>query len=269
VQTTMLSDAPPHVPPGPEVAHGDRPNVSLGDVAASATGPQTTLGGVVTHGNTSCFQTRNEVVPDNGWLRKTYATLFHELQFRSSRNALMNYYQAGVLDEQEQQTKGVVRVVGAASTAGVLAGVVQKGKMLANRCGVAGLAGLPVCAAVEIFSNCSSEVLPSHAERAKKHVHAAAKWNKISERSRVARLRILNDPHYSMDTYVGLHEALLGEREEVARIVVIPRATHQKFEEDSENVFATIKRRQLAFNRFKKFEVDEDKNEEGEESYYL
>jgi len=252
-----------------EVTHGDRPRVSLGEEAVNATIPHTSLKNVVTNGNSSRFLPANEVAPGNGWLRRTYASLFHELQFRASTNALMNYYQAGVLDEQGRKTKGLVRVVGAISTAGVLAAVVQKGKMLANRFGVAGLAGLPVCAAVEIFTSCSSDVLPSHAERAKKHVQAAAKWNKISERSRIARLRILNDPNYPLDTYVGLHEDLLGEREAVARSVVIPRATHQKFEEDSENVFASIKRRKLAFSQFKKFQLGEEKDEDGDETYYL
>jgi len=229
-----------------------------------------TMAPAVAPDNTSgSVPSTNDASPGNRRIRSMYSTLFHEMQFRASKNALMNYYQAGVLDEQGQRMKQSARILCAVSSAGLLAGLVQKGKVLADRFGVAGLAGMPIAGAVEIFSNTSSDFLPSHAERAKKHIQAAAKWNRIAEKSKVARLRILNDPAFTIGTVTTLHEQLLDQREAVAASVVIPRHVHRQFEDDEENVFASIKKRELAFNQFKKFHLDGKDEDEEEATYYL
>jgi len=209
---------------------------------------------------------------DDTVLKKIYVNLFHELQFRASKNALMNYYQAEVLDEKGYYMKTAGGVMCAASSCGILAGIVQKGKMIASRFGVAGLVGIPISAAVELYTNSASDFLPSHQERAKKHVKAAAAWNRISDRSKTARLRLLQDKQFTQDKYVALHEELLQDKESVQRSVVLPRDLHRKFNEDDANVFDAIKRRKETFKRFQKHHLDEDKTEcaESEEhAYYL
>ena len=161
----------------------------------------------------------------------------------------------------------------AASSAGILASIVQKGKMLASRFGMAGVVGMPVCAAMELFSNCSSDFLPSHQEHAKKHTQAAAAWNRISDRSRAARLRLQQDKMFSPELFIPLHDELIADKEKVQKSVVLPRELHRQFNADAESVFASIKRRKETFKKFKEYhynekDFDED-DEEDDSAYYL
>ncbi|XP_012938241.1 uncharacterized protein LOC106011814 [Aplysia californica] len=202
-------------------------------------------------------------------LRSAYVTLFREMQFRSTKNALMNYYQAEALDQQGRQIKILANVLTGLSTSGILASAVQKGKMLASKVGLCGLVSLPICAAVQVFTSSTSEFLPSHQERAKKHVSAAAAWNRISERSRAARLRILADPKCNMEKYVSLHEELLLEKENVSKTVVIPKEIHYEFNADIDKVYTTIRRRKEVFKQFQKFQLIDEKEDEDLDIYYL
>ena len=213
------------------------------------------------------LNTSEDQSPSDDNIRNTYIKLFKELQFRATKNAFMNYYQAEVLDDQSQRVSLLAKVVGGVSTTGVLGALVSKGKVLANRFGIAGLAGLPLCGMVEIFQGCSSDFLPSLQERAKRHVHAAATWKRIANRSNVAMLRINQDPTFTVDKYVEFHEELLRQKEEVSKSVVIPREVHQHFDNDVNNLFTSIKRHKDAFQQYEKFQLEAE--DTTDDTYYV
>ena len=220
---------------------------------------------------TDASTNQNHSMP-NDRLRKTYQTLFHEMQFRCKKNALMNYDYAEVLDKTGRQTNVASKVLAGASGAGLLAGIFQRGKILTNRFGMAGIAGMPFAAAVEVFTNSTSEFMPSYQERARKHIQAAASWNRISDRARAARLRLQDDPAFTADKYVVLHEELLQLKADVAKTVVIPKEIHRKFNENPEKVFASIHQAKEAFIQFKDFHMSEkkqDTDDKGDETFYL
>jgi len=206
--------------------------------------------------------------PSDDRIRKTYIKLFKELQFRATKNAFMNYYQAEQLDNKSQKVSILAKVIGGASTTGILGAIATKGKVLANRFGIAGVAGLPLFGMVELFQGCSNDFFPSLQERAKRHIQAAATWKRIANRSKVARLRINQDPTFTVEKCVEFHEELLRQKEQVSMSVVIPREIHEYFDQDVEKLFTSMKRRKDAFEQYEKFQFEvEDKS--SEDTYYM
>ena len=69
----------------------------------SFTDPQTNLAAIST-------MSKEPITPEER-LRKAYIELFHEMQFRATKNAMMNYYEAEELDGKGRVIKNSVHVV--------------------------------------------------------------------------------------------------------------------------------------------------------------
>ena len=148
--------------------------------------------------------------------RSTYRRLFHELQFRATKNALMNYYEAGEMAAKGKTFKIVTNILTAATASGLLAGVAKNGKVLTNKAGLAGMIGLPICSVVKFFEQSTSELLPNYSQTAKKHINAAAGWASLAETARAERMRIEIDLKRDVKDIAAVYNSLIERKAKVA-----------------------------------------------------
>ncbi|RUS89831.1 hypothetical protein EGW08_002361 [Elysia chlorotica] len=187
--------------------------------------------------------------------RSTYRRLFHEMQFRATKNALMNYYEAGEMTAKGKTFKIVTNILTGATASGLLAGVAQNGKVLSNKAGLAGMIGLPICSVVKFFEQSTSELLPNYSQTAKKHISAAAGWSSLAETARAERMRIDVDPKRDVKDIAAVYNTLVERKTKVASEVLIPQETHRYFREHPELVVEAVKRRGDAYKQFVEMEL--------------
>lgn len=183
-------------------------------------------------------------------LRSTYRRLFHEMQFRATKNAMMNYYEAGEMAAKGKTFKIVTNILTAATASGLLAGVVKNGKLLTNKAGLAGAIGLPICSVVKFFEQSTSELLPNYNQSAKKHIIAAAGWASLAETARAERLRMDVDSKRDVNEIATAYNNLVERKAEIASQVLIAQETHHYFSEHPEMVLEAVKRRGDAYKQF-------------------
>lgn len=182
--------------------------------------------------------------------REEYFSLFHEMQFRCTKNAMMNYHQAETYEAKGDIWSRVTSVCTAASASSVFASLLQKGQVLASRLGLAGLVGLPICGIFQFLGSSTSEFIPSYYERARKHTSAAAGWMQIAETARAMQLQMKLNPEYDLKEIARKYEELTEKKELVSKEVLIPRNTHKQFAESSETVFLALARRRSIYQEF-------------------
>ncbi|GFR58874.1 hypothetical protein ElyMa_001780500 [Elysia marginata] len=187
--------------------------------------------------------------------RSTYRRLFHEMQFRATKNALMNYYEAGEMATKGKTFKLLANVLTGVTASGLLAGVVKNGKVLTNKAGLAGVIGLPICSVVKFFEQSTSELLPNYTQTAKKHISAAAGWVSLAETARAERMRIDVEPTRDVKEIAAAYNKLVEIKAKVAAEVLIPQDTHHYFSEHPEMVLEAVKRRGDAYKQFVQLEV--------------
>lgn len=193
----------------------------------------------------------SEGYPDyEGRLREAYFSLFHEIQFRCTKNAMMNYNQAEILQTKGDMWRWVTSICTVVSASGVFGSLLQKGEVLANRFGLAGLVGLPICGALQCFGNSTSELIPSFHERAKKHASAAAGWMQIAEIARTMQIQMKFDPTYDLETIKQQYDELSKRKEVISKEILIPRDSHKQFGQDPEKVYLAIARRKSMYQEF-------------------
>ncbi|CAG5119083.1 unnamed protein product [Candidula unifasciata] len=188
-------------------------------------------------------------------LRTAYYHLFHEMQFRCTKNALMNYQQAEIYQDKGDTWKAVTSFFTAASASGILASIIQKGQILANKVGVAGLLGLPVFGAMQLLGSSTSEFVPSYLERARKHAIAAAGWMQIADTAKAMQVRLKIDPNYDLEKVSKQYDEMLQRKEMVSKEVLIPRETHSNFHSDTEKVYLAMTKRNNIYQEFLKLEA--------------
>ncbi|BFZ21489.1 hypothetical protein BsWGS_24528 [Bradybaena similaris] len=188
-------------------------------------------------------------------LRAAYYSLFHEMQFRCTKNALMNYHQAEIFQDKGDTWKMVTSVFTAISASGVLAGIIQKGQVLATRLGVAGLVGLPICGVMQLVGNSTSEFVPSYLERARKHASAAAGWMQIADTAKTMPVRMKMDPNYDLEKVEKLYDEILQRKEAVSKEVLIPKDTHSNFHSKTETVYLAMAKRNNMYQEFLELEA--------------
>ncbi|GFO47697.1 hypothetical protein PoB_007420200 [Plakobranchus ocellatus] len=187
--------------------------------------------------------------------RATYSRLMHEMQFRATKNALMNYHEAEQLESKRHAFKIIMNTFTVVAASGLFTGIVKKGKVLANKAGLAGVVGLPICSIGQVFDKSSSELLPNYGQHAKKHIQAAAGWVGVAETARAERLRIDVDPKRRVEEIAAVYSGLVDKKAKVASEVLISQKTHQYFSAHPEIVLDTVKRRGDAYKQFVELEM--------------
>uniref|UniRef100_A0A0B6YRF7 SMODS and SLOG-associating 2TM effector domain-containing protein n=1 Tax=Arion vulgaris TaxID=1028688 RepID=A0A0B6YRF7_9EUPU len=205
-------------------------------------------------------------------LRASYYSLFHEMQFRCTKNALMNYHQAEVYEQKGDIYKRVTTVFTAASATGVLASIVQKGQMLASKMGVAGLIVLPICGAMQLVGSSTSEFVPSYYERARRHTCAAAGWMQVAETARTMQLWMKIDSTYDLQKVSIEYEQMLNRKESISKEVRIPRDTHKQFHGNTETVYLAMAKRHNTYMEFLNLEAKNKSSiaqiDKGDDTYF-
>ncbi|BFZ21485.1 hypothetical protein BsWGS_24524 [Bradybaena similaris] len=177
------------------------------------------------------------------------------MQFRCTKNTLMNYHQAEIFQDKGDTWKMVTSVFTAISASGVLAGIIQKGQVLATRLGVAGLVGLPICGVMQLVGNSTSEFVPSYLERARKHASAAAGWMQIADTAKTMQVRMKMDPNYDLEKVEKLYDEILQRKEAVSKEVLIPKDTHSNFHSKTETVYLAMAKRNNMYQEFLELEA--------------
>ncbi|KAK7102661.1 uncharacterized protein [Littorina saxatilis] len=193
----------------------------------------------------------------NEQLRREFDNLFADMEFRSKRSALMNYHEAERYDNRSHMVQMISTVVGALGVSGIAASVAKTKQVAANSAGVAGVLALPLCAILQFFSNGSTTLAPTLAEKAKVHTEAGAGWQRIARLSRVYRLqlKLLPDDELNSGVLTAWYREVVEATEEVSKLMPIRADTYIKFEQP-ETVKVRLDKRENLLKKYKDLEVN-------------
>lgn len=192
--------------------------------------------------------------------KEQYDVLFHEMEFRALRAALMHYHDASSYNRNCYYLEVAAAVIGAASISGLgalllkwnsggLAAFTRTTSTTATKVGLLGLLGVVVSALLEFVSKGSSGLVPTFGKRGDAHKLAAAGWQRLTRLARSRRIQ-LQSPAADVSDYQTWYEELVGMRQEVSEIAMVAKATHRAFN-DAGRVYVFTKRKQAMFLCYK------------------